>query len=300
MNINETNQIVWILALLAVTFLAFYLPFLPALQTLRKTNQNGVQIDQHNDGSAGYAVKKAAVQYGQSHQSAQPNLDIADSQSVDVAVGNVCTTIGSRTTIRKAAAGDTVYVKQYSKLPGVVMAHQTLYLESNCEFSWLDAPTICFVHVEPDIIYLNHQLAPVRKTHKMTVQKFIRYKGDLCMKADETLHYDYVITGDLDVAEGCTMTGSCKVYGDVRIGIGAHIWGSVFSERNITMAQTSFVAGVLSATDTILLGHDSVVGAKEQLSTVTARKIFVQPGAVVHGSIRAIENGRSLPLGVAL
>ena len=118
---------------------------------------------------------------------------------------------------------------------------------------------------------------------------FIR--GDCTLPAGQVFHGSLVVTGYLRVGEGTTIFGDVKAREGASLGAGAMVYGAVTSEKRIFMMTRSRALGpVISETD-ILIGARATVGTLDAQTTISARNIIAERGAMVHGSVWAHEIG---------
>ena len=104
---------------------------------------------------------------------------------------------------------------------------------------------------------------------------------------------DLVCQGDLALGPRCRASGSLKVHGDLALAAGCHIAGSLVVGGRIDLGMACVVLGSVVSEDEIVLGAGCIVGAPGLLATVSAPRIRVAPDVVVHGTIWALESGRT-------
>ena len=96
-----------------------------------------------------------------------------------------------------------------------------------------------------------------------------------------------MVTGDVDLPDGCHVAGSIRAYGNVRVGRACVVQGSLFSQGNIELAESARVHGVVSAALKATLQRGSVIGQNDQPASLSARHIEACAGACVFGSVHA-------------
>ena len=104
---------------------------------------------------------------------------------------------------------------------------------------------------------------------------------------------DLVCQGDLALGPRCQASGSLKVHGDLALSAGCRIAGSLVVSGRIDLGMACVVLGSVVSEDEIVLGAGCIVGAPGLLATVSAPRIRVAPNVVVHGTIWALESGRT-------
>jgi len=118
-----------------------------------------------------------------------------------------------------------------------------------------------------------------------------RVTGDCVLPAHAIYRGSLVVTGCLFVGAGTTIIGDIKARMGIVIEAGAQILGSVVSERRIQILQSAEISGPLISESIIHLNEHSIIGSLEFPTTVTAKNIVAEAGAIVHGTVWARELG---------
>jgi cytoskeletal protein CcmA (bactofilin family) len=247
---------VWALGLFTLTVFLFSLPLWPAFWELARKSTRTLPIDRDDDGSARYAATLTA-----GHQ-------LTDFPShIELRAGSV--------------SHDVVY------------AVDSIYVEPDCQFSWLDAKTITFAGTSPTTPDSPSRSDTLPIVIKGARAKFQRVESDWQTPPAVEIVGDYVVTHDAVVASDTVVVGNIKAYGHLRVCRGAVVHGSVFAKMDITIESGATVFGVVSASQQVTMLAGSAVGHMSQLSSVSAPVVVVHAGAVVHGSVKAQTLGRS-------
>jgi hypothetical protein len=245
----------WALGLFTLTILLFSLPLWPAFWELARKSTRTLPIDRSDDGSAAYAATLVAG--GQS---------VTMPLQVELHAGSVS--------------------------HDVVCAVDSICVQPDCQFTWLDAKTITFAGTStaaPDSLARADTLPIAIEGARA---KFQRIEGAWQTPPAVEIVGDYVVTHDAVVASGTVIVGNIKAYGHLRVCSGAVVHGSAFAKMDITLEPGATVFGVVSAGQQITMLANSVVGHLSQLSSVSAPVVVVHAGAVVHGSVKAQTLGR--------
>jgi cytoskeletal protein CcmA (bactofilin family) len=290
--------LLWTLFLFALTLLVFSVPLWPALVALRQgPGANVFDIDAQNDGSAAYASLKATTQAadGETAAAQEGHVQIAAGQTATTLHCTGTATVGAQARVN-AVRAHSIVMQQGSCVVDVASATHVMYVAPDCTFTWLDAPSIHFTAAQLDNTSLQQRVALLGEKAQKSEQsneKFTRHEGDWQIQPEDHVTGHHVVTGNLMVAANTIVRGHFKVYGSATVGESSHVLGNIFANNSIDVQNAAYVAGVLSAGEKISLHAHAVIGTKEQLSSVTARHIDVQAGAVVHGSLRAHVQGLS-------
>jgi cytoskeletal protein CcmA (bactofilin family) len=92
---------------------------------------------------------------------------------------------------------------------------------------------------------------------------------------------------------GSQVGGSLKAHGHVAADDGCRIQGHVVAVGRIELGERCAVRGSLISETAIVLGPGCRIGAPEFPATVSAPRIDVAPGVVVHGTLWASKSGRT-------
>ncbi|MBP1607065.1 MAG: hypothetical protein H6Q08_2439 [Acidobacteria bacterium] len=198
------------------------------------------------------------------------------------------------TSLRWLHAGATVRVDRDSWLYGRVSAGTSIELAEGCAFERLHAPRVLFgreLHVE--IPAARGALITPRDLPDIADISAGRWliKGQVKLPAGRRLEADLVTTGDLRVSKGAQVKGSLKSHRDVYLGRGVEVHGSVVARRNLYIGEGCRIHGPVLAEEAIFVGVDCRIGSAEIPTTVSARRIHVSDGVVVHGTVWAHQEG---------
>jgi predicted acyltransferase (DUF342 family) len=117
--------------------------------------------------------------------------------------------------------------------------------------------------------------------HSLEVPAAQRLLGDLVCRSQAVL------------GAGCHLDGSLKVHGQLIVGSACRIHGNVVAQGRIELGERCAVRGSVVSETAIVIGPGCRIGAPEFPATVTAPRIDVAPGVVVHGTLWAGRSGRS-------
>ena len=226
--------------------------------------------------------------------------------------------LAERSTVLRWAHGAEVDVHSGCELAGRISAEARINLLGPANFMLLHAPVLCF-GTDPALLdeappwtefagvrtAWGNSAAQARALHAgdcgglpaPVLWNTVARRGtcDGPLQVAGTSHWlgDLVCQGNLALGPRCQASGSLKVHGDLAVGAGCRIAGSLVVGGRIDLGMACVVLGSVVSEDEIVLGAGCIVGAPGLLATVSAPRIRVAPGVVVHGTIWALESGRT-------
>jgi cytoskeletal protein CcmA (bactofilin family) len=231
---------------------------------------------------------------------------VAARASIRTAVGSRCHSLwagrylmlspGSR--VLRWAHGVQVHMGEGCHLRGQVTATELITVNGACSFSLLHAPTVRFgmpsaprasVHIGtwpglPEAARRDALQARAVCTGRLAVHGYRSWSGDL------------VCHGDLVIGEGCVAGGSLKARGRLlALGPDCRVEGHVVCDGAVRIGPGCVVAGCVLSERSIVLGADCVIGSPGRPVTVSAPRIEVGQGVVVHGTVSACQRGEARP-----
>lgn len=208
--------------------------------------------------------------------------------------------------LRRWAYGYSVFVEPHCHLLGPVSADHDLSVDCATAFSSLSAPLICFGRAaQPEhhavsrsaarnsgyanggALHLD-EIAPPADAH--AGRWLVKHSLDL--PEGSAYRSDIVVHGDLCIGAGTWIAGSIKASGNITIGEDARIDGAIIAANKITLGSRAFAAGPVAAEREIEVGVYNEIGTAACPTTVVAPHVRVHSGAVVHGSVNALQEGQ--------
>jgi len=121
------------------------------------------------------------------------------------------------------------------------------------------------------------------------------------LKAGSVLDTDLVVNGKVILGDGSLILGSIKSRGDMIVGAGVRVAGSLVSEKDMVLGEGSRVGGPIICEETLTLQRGCIVGDEKTPTTISSRRILIEPGVCCHGTVWAHEQGDVLvPQALAL
>lgn len=201
--------------------------------------------------------------------------------------------LAERSGVDAWAHGQEVEAAAGCRLRGAVTAERRIVLQRDVGFTVLHAPEL---RTEP--------AAPARPAPPQPVPlpEALAWDGRTGRALfREPLHIgpghewpgDIVSHGDITLGAGCAAHGSLKAHGELRLGEDVVVDGSLVAEGRIELGAGCRVAGPVVSAATVVLGSGCQVGAPGRPTTVSAPRIELAPGVVVHGALHATIDGRT-------
>lgn len=116
----------------------------------------------------------------------------------------------------------------------------------------------------------------------------------LSIPAGTVLDKDLVVYGELHIGTGSTILGSVKAHGNVLIGRGVHVTGNVISRRDITIAGGTEINGNIFSEGNLVVGAETRIGAKGDFKTAYSSKRTTLGGDVTIFGWLIAEGGGSV------
>ncbi len=177
-----------------------------------------------------------------------------------------------------------------------ISADVAIELDSEVWFERLQAPTLRFglpAHKPAEKIHWTQTPASYADLPNAIQQTPLLFliRGDCALPEECIYQGSLVVTGFLTVGKGTTVAGDVKAREGVSIGRRASVEGAIICEKRVYVFKDASAYGPVVSESDILIGTRAVIGSPDALTTVTARNIIVEDGAIVHGAIWAHEIG---------
>ncbi len=203
--------------------------------------------------------------------------------------------------LHRWAHAQRVHVEPDCRLFGPISATQTIRLGNGCQFSSANAAVIVFgtrgspdpaVHAAMQEDALRGWTQAPAGPVTLTADGRWLVAHDFTFPANRQFHGDLIVHGDLWIGTGARIAGSVKASGSIWLGAGVRIDGALIAADAISAARACAIAGPVAAEGEIDIGAQCVIGAPGRHTTVVAPLLRVKAGAVVHGAVCALKEGR--------
>lgn len=204
------------------------------------------------------------------------------------------------TTIRWLHGGRSVNVEKGCVLYGRVSADESIRIEKDCCFERLHAPKIDFYDGEEmvDPVVRELQEKPV-VLNRFDITNEVEEAagrwmvfGDLEIPDGKIVENDLVVTGRVELGKGVCVKGSIKSRKEMHLDTGVVVEGSVVCERDIHIDSGCRISGLVLSERIIVIHSETTIGSREQPTTVSGERIFIEPGVFACGTVWARLEGR--------
>ncbi|KAF7597856.1 MAG: hypothetical protein CGU28_16375 [Candidatus Dactylopiibacterium carminicum] len=113
----------------------------------------------------------------------------------------------------------------------------------------------------------------------------------LSVPAGHMIKAALLVSGRLEIGEGCHVIGDLRAGRGIIIGRNVVIEGAVYSDGSISIGACCRIVGPIVARNQITLGTQGWVGSPIEPATMLAEQIRIYEGSVVHGSVIAYRQG---------
>ncbi|SPA51793.1 hypothetical protein [Cupriavidus taiwanensis] len=207
--------------------------------------------------------------------------------------GGIVMAAGSE--LRRWAHASHVHVGERCRLLGPVGALQSIRLEAGCRFASVSAPVVRFGRAggADGTAASRYAGAPAGELSPAEARdgRWL-VAQDFTFPANRLYRGDLVVHGNLRIGTGAHIAGSVKASGSIRLEAGARIGGALIAGAAISVEQGCAIGGPVAAEREIRLARFCVIGSPDRHTTVVAPMLLARVGATVHGAASALELGR--------
>ena len=192
--------------------------------------------------------------------------------------------------LRWTHAESALTVSEKCALFGRASANRSITLSSDCTFERIHAPVI-YTSEDASRLSLRLESDAFSKLAHSGIGR-TRVHGKAHLSAGQQHRGDLVSSRGLHMDEQSSVLGSVKANGEVHLDERATVDGSLVSTKTIHIAAGSFVKGPIISEREIRIGTGVQIGIPGTSTTVSAPKIYLAPGSVLHGTVWARVEGR--------
>jgi len=174
------------------------------------------------------------------------------------------------------------------RLYGRISSDSLIRLRTDCIFLRLNAPRI-----EIGDTVANEDAASSlvpASANSVPSQRFF-HDGDFDVEPGEIIRGNIVIRGNLHIGAGARICGSVKSTKDLVTGDGVSVGGSLVSAQKMQIGPNCAVHGPIVAERELAVASGTRCGSLKHPTTVSAPRIAVEEGPVVFGTLWARERG---------
>jgi hypothetical protein len=233
-------------------------------------------------------------------------LEVYGGGDVAVGEGTVCRAVLAHGDLRLGRgcwalrwlhATGTLAARESCVLHGRASAEGGLRLEAGCRFERLNAPVVAFGTPVAPTAPAALEPWTAKDVPGLVEDAAGRWlvRGRLEIPARRLVTSDIVVTGELLVGEGTRIVGSLKSHSDLRLAEAVIVEGAVVSSRDLVVGSGCSIRGPVVAERDARIGSAVALGAAARPTTLTVRCLEIEAGSAVHGTVWAHGGGRVLP-----
>lgn len=192
--------------------------------------------------------------------------------------------------LRWTHAESSLTVGENCVLWGRASANQSITLSNDCTFERIHAPVI-YTSSDASNFSLRMESDPFSKLARAGIGR-MRIHGKAHLSPCQQHRGNLVSTSGLHMEEGSSVLGSVKANGEVHLDERATVDGSLVSTNTIHICPGSFVKGPVISEHEIRIGAGVQIGIPGTPTTISAPRIYLAPGSVLHGTVWARVEGR--------
>jgi len=192
--------------------------------------------------------------------------------------------------LRWTHAETSLTVNENCALFGRASANRFITLSNHCTFERIYAPMI-YTSSDASQLPLRMESDAFSKLARSGIGR-MRVHGHAHLCAGQQHRGDLVSTRGLQLDEGSSVLGSAKANGEVHLAEGTTVDGSLVGTKTIHVGADSFVKGPVISEHEIRIGTGVQIGVPGTPTTISAPKIHLAPGSVLHGTVWARVKGR--------
>jgi cytoskeletal protein CcmA (bactofilin family) len=177
------------------------------------------------------------------------------------------------------------------RLYGRISSDSLIRLSSGCSFLRLNAPRI-----EIGCGAANREATSANSPLPASIDsaassKRLFHEGDFDINAGQVISGNIVVRGNLHIGSGARICGSVKSVKDMVIDDGVSVEGSLISAGTMRIGPDCAVHGPVVAERELAIAVGTRCGTAKHPTTVSAPRIEVEEGVVVFGTLWARERG---------
>lgn len=180
------------------------------------------------------------------------------------------------------------------RLHGRISSDSLIRLRSDCSFLRLNAPRIEIGILAASADDPSPKSIFPASPGSTPSGRFLHF-GDFEVQAGQVISGNVVVRGNLRVGSGARICGSVKGTRNVLLEDGVSVEGSLISAREMRIGPKCAVHGPVVAERELAIAAGVRCGSPEHPTTVSAPRIEVEEGTVVHGTLWAREYGQVVP-----
>ena len=192
--------------------------------------------------------------------------------------------IGPKSKIMWWASGGDITLKNKLELTGKIQAAQSIHVDGSIQFHHLEAPLISTASSKD------------RAALKTLMPQFValpqspprhHYTENCELKPGEVIDGDLIVKGELTLGEGSRVHGSVKCHRKVVLKEGSYITGNLVGLADISCEGKNWIGGSVLGQKRIRFDNSVFIGSENQRVTLSADRIEIKGAFQAHGTLRA-------------
>jgi len=200
--------------------------------------------------------------------------------------------------LRWLHARATLLARESCALHGRASADVSMRLEEGCRFERLHSPAVAFgTPIPPAPAPPELEAYTATDVPDLVEDAAGRWlvRRRLEIPAHRLVKSDLVVTGELRIGAGTRIVGSVKSHDDLVLAEGVVVDGSVVAGRDLIVGRGCDIRGPVVAERDGRFEAGTQVGSPQRPTTLSARCLEIEAGSVVHGTVWAHGGGLVLP-----
>jgi cytoskeletal protein CcmA (bactofilin family) len=220
---------------------------------------------------------------------AEGRINIAHNAILKAALSCRDIALGPRARITRWARCDRrLDVAEGGYLKGWASAGVEMTLARRARFTHLEAPSILFGRPQAQVPAADPQQ---RFETPAAVAGQPCQGRHLSIPAGHIVKADLMVSGRLEIGDGCRIIGNLRAGRSLHIGNQVSIEGAVYCDGPITTGKHCSIAGPLLSRGQVSLGMANCIGSQDQPSSLVAAQLQIGEGSRAHGSVVAYQGG---------
>jgi len=202
---------------------------------------------------------------------------------------DICLADGSQV-LRWLHAAGSVSLGAGCVLHGRASAEFTMYLRPGCTFRRMHAPLIAAIRDELERKPSRH--SQVEQSEHVAVSRFpSRLDGYFYLPAGSRHEGSVIARGRALLGAASCLEGNLKSHRALQLSEQVEVLGSLVSTSSIYLGENCFVRGPIISERSVFVAPGAQIGTPENLTTISAPRITISPGSIIHGTVWARDAG---------
>ena len=186
------------------------------------------------------------------------------------------------------ATGNEVHLHSKVSVPGRVQGKKEVVLDAGVYFHLLDAPLIRTA--QPSLMIKTAPREIRAPDQKRPTLRRIEAK-DFEIGSGEIFLGDLIVKGNLKIGAGARIYGSLKCHQQLSLEPGVQVFGNIVSLGDLHFLGDDLITGSILCSKKISFASGCKIGTSSQRITCSAHEIVINGNFQAHGTLRAWKSG---------